>query len=179
VAVKGDLSMPKLIARLFRRYLARRSPFAVGDGYGGTFFVRYDLIKTRWGSLYLHEFFRSDTDRCLHDHPWPFTTLIVRGGYFEETFHYRPQDGGPFVCVGSDDERCALSDTFKVWRPVGYLGRYPAAHAHRIELDPTKPLPWSLVWVGRKVRPWGFWSPLGWRAWAAGEPNPVCEEAGS
>jgi hypothetical protein len=164
-----------VLGKLFRRWLSRLDSSEIGDGAGSIFFIRYDVLKTRWGSLYLHEFHRSDNERCLHDHPWPFATFIVRGGYFEETFHYRPQDGGPFVCVGSDDERWKLSETAKVWRPAGYFGRYPATHAHRIELDPTKPLPWSLVWVWRKERAWGFWTRDGWRAWVKGQGNPLCD----
>lgn len=145
---------------LFRRLLARLSRFDVGDGRGNVFFSRYDLIKTRWGSVYLHEFFRSDSDRCLHDHPWPFLTIILRGGYYEEI---RP-------------DQDAYRGTLKLWRPPGYIGRYPAEHAHRIEISPSRPRPWSLVFVGPKVRPWGFWTVTGWVAWVRGQGNPICED---
>lgn len=149
---------------LLRRFLARLNSNPIGDGKGSVFFVRYDLLKTRFGSLYLHEFKRSDHDRCLHDHPWPFVTLILRGGY-------REQVG---VIAHWSDEPWEMG-RISHWRPPGYFGRYPATHAHRIEIDPSKPLPWSLVWVGRRTRPWGFWTRDGWRAWVKGEASPICE----
>lgn len=46
---------------------------------------RFILLRTPLGACYLHLFFRSDNDRGLHDHPWPFTSFIVSGGYWEQT----------------------------------------------------------------------------------------------
>ena len=184
--------MPKFLRSGFRNLLARCKPFHVGDGRGDTFFIRYDLFKTRWGSLYLHEFKRSDHDRCLHDHPWPFTTLILRGGYWDVLpvenkgrklvwfgigWFWRSwcrRDPMRDVGYGGFDN-WQLAKQERLWRNPGYLGRYSAEHAHRIEVDPTKPLPWSLVWVGKKSRPWGFWGPAGWVPWRKGQPNPICE----
>ena len=37
-------------------------------------------------NIFLHKFLKSDIDD-LHDHPWPYATLILRGGYWE----WRPQ----------------------------------------------------------------------------------------
>lgn len=37
-------------------------------------------------NVFLHRFLKSDSDD-LHDHPWPFATLILKGGYWE----WRPQ----------------------------------------------------------------------------------------
>lgn len=69
------------------RWLAALVPHSdVGDGAGDVFFRRWTLFKSRrlGVAIYLHQFFRSDRDRCEHDHPWPFTTLILRGGYHEQ-----------------------------------------------------------------------------------------------
>jgi hypothetical protein len=166
--------------RWFRWLLLRLPRFDVGDGQGDIFFSRYDLLKTRWFAVYLHEFYRSDNDRCLHDHTWPFTTIILRGGYWEVV----PIDEGcgrrdawqDFGIGGWEDWR--LAPTERLWRPLGYVGRYSARHAHRIEVDPEKPKPWSLVIVGRKSRAWGFWGPGGWIKWEKGHPNPICEREG-
>jgi hypothetical protein len=38
--------------------------------------------KRSW-HVYLHKFYRGDTDRHLHDHPWPFKSLMLAGGYWE------------------------------------------------------------------------------------------------
>lgn len=56
-----------------------------------------DLYLRRWwllghknsntGALMLHKMYRPDADRCHHDHPWPFTTLVLWGGYTTKRSH--------------------------------------------------------------------------------------------
>ena len=36
-------------------------------------------------SAYLHCFIRSDDDRALHDHPWFWCSILLRGRYVEHT----------------------------------------------------------------------------------------------
>src|SRR5574337_503235 len=36
-------------------------------------------------SAYLHCFLRSDDDRALHDHPWFWCSVLLRGRYVEHT----------------------------------------------------------------------------------------------
>ena len=53
----------------------------------GSYMLRYWLkdpgedCKT-WGAR-IHHIKRSDHDRCLHDHPWPNTSVVLAGGYWE------------------------------------------------------------------------------------------------
>src|SRR4051812_6696721 len=60
--------------------------------------VRYYLISTRWLDkvtwlkpfqflsfrVVLHHMYESDDDG-LHDHPWSWASLILSGGYYEQT----------------------------------------------------------------------------------------------
>ena len=52
------------------------------------YLVRYYLfLKDRkWFpfNVFLHKFMKGDPDE-LHDHPWPYATLILKGGYWEIT----------------------------------------------------------------------------------------------
>jgi hypothetical protein len=149
---------------LFRRLIGLVPCQDIGDGKGSVFFYRYTLLKTRRFAVYLHEFLRSDHDRCLHDHPWSFATLILRGGYWEVTpERWAQADPGDENPVGE----------VRHWRQPGYFGRYPADHAHRIEIEPGT-RPWSLVFVGRKHRPWGFYTRDGFVRWKPGY-SPICE----
>ena len=50
---------------------------------GQPYLRRYYILKTRWFRIYLHEILRSDEDRDCHDHPWNFTSIILKGGYWE------------------------------------------------------------------------------------------------
>jgi hypothetical protein len=134
---------------LISKFLSRLDRKNIGDGKGNTFFLRYHVFKCRWFSIFLHEFMRSDSDRCLHDHPWPFISIVLRGGYTEQ-----------------------MPDGMHRRRPGSILFRRANA-AHRIEIDPDT-RPWSLVIVGRKSRDWGFFTLHGWEAWKPGA-SPICE----
>ena len=88
-------------------------------------------------NIFLHKFLKSDPDD-LHDHPWAYRTLILKGGYWEHT-----KDG-------------------KFWRgPLTYRFS-PADSFHRVELDKDIPYCWTLFVPGRKVKDWGFQTKNGW-----------------
>lgn len=135
---------------LLRTLLSHFERFDITNAAGDVFMRRYKILLTRWGNVYLHEILRSDEDRCLHDHPWSFVTIILWGGYREQ------------MRLG----------TF--WRRPGRLLVRPALTAHRIEVD--RPA-WSLVVVGPKWRRWGFFTSRGWEAFRPGQPRPICEDA--
>lgn len=53
--------------------------------------IRWVLFRVPAFGVYLHNMRRSDYDRALHDHPWPFVSLVLRGGYWE--YHDQTLDG--------------------------------------------------------------------------------------
>ena len=116
-----------------------------GDG-DVPYLSRYTLFSTPFGNLYLHVFHRSDHD-VMHDHPWAYISLILSGGYFEET----PDAANP------DGTRLRL-------KTPGMALFRRARHIHRVVLHPGIE-PVTLVWVGRRCREWGFWTPEGWEQW--------------
>lgn len=116
---------------------------------GTTMMMRYRLIETRWGNLYVHHFLRSDADRDLHDHPWNFFSIILTTGYWEEL----PVDEGMPGWL-----------TRRVWHRPGTIVRHQADDAHRVDLPHGKTT-WTLIYVGPKVREWGFHTANGWVRW--------------
>src|SRR5574341_215024 len=60
----------------------------VTDGTGPVTWRRpiAKLLQLRDVAARIHHILRSDRGRDAHDHPWPFVTLILRGGYWEERF---------------------------------------------------------------------------------------------
>lgn len=86
----------------------------------------------------LHEIRKSDRGRHLHDHPWPFVSVILRGGYWEET-----------------------PEGLK-WYPAGsvIVHRDPE-DLHRLIVD-HEDRTLTLVVTGKKVRNWGFATENGW-----------------
>jgi len=91
-------------------------------------------------NVFLHKFLKGDPDD-VHDHPWPYATLILKGGYYE----WLPQ----FDSKGNKiAEMC-------VWIGPGSFRICRANSYHRIELDPSVTA-WTLFMPGPKKRDWGF-----------------------
>lgn len=79
-----------------------------------------EIYLRRWSmwlpfgwSLKLHHILRSDSDRCQHDHPWGFWTLILWGGYdelvgIEQTMNrMRPECfAGGLLISGTESRSC-------------------------------------------------------------------------
>ena len=91
-------------------------------------------------NVFLHKFLKGDPDD-VHDHPWPYATLILKGGYYE----WLPQFDNKGNKVA---EIC-------VWRGPGSFRVCRANSYHRIELDPSVTA-WTLFMPGPKKRDWGF-----------------------
>ena len=98
------------------------------------YLIRYYLfLKDRkWFpfNVFLHNFRKSDIDD-LHDHPWHWMTIVLKGGYWE----YTPKG--------------------KFWRGPGFIGLRKPQDLHRVELVEGI-YPWTLFFVGPKRKEWGF-----------------------
>ena len=100
-------------------------------------------------NVFLHKFLKSDPDD-VHDHPWPYATLILKGGYNE----WLPQFDNQGRKIGE----------IAVWRGPGHFRVCSANSFHRIELDPGITA-WTLFMPGAKQREWGFLVKNVWVQW--------------
>lgn len=100
-------------------------------------------------NVFLHKFLKSDPDD-VHDHPWPYATVILRGGYWE----WVPQ-------FNSQGEKIA---EIRHWRGPGHFRVSSATSYHRIELMPDVEC-WTLFMPGPKQRDWGFLVRNQWIQW--------------
>jgi hypothetical protein len=94
------------------------------------FMTRYTILSCKYFSVKIHKFYRSDND-IMHDHPWNFISIILKGGYYEET------------------------KTYKKWFSVGSILKRKAEFYHKVILPEGKTC-LSLVFAGPKKREWGF-----------------------
>jgi hypothetical protein len=90
-------------------------------------------------NVFLHKFHKGDPGD-LHDHPWPYFTLILAGGYYEWV---------PKMWNG-----CKVGEVRK-WRGAGHFRFCSATSYHRIELKEGV-TPWTLFMPGPQTREWGF-----------------------
>jgi len=91
-------------------------------------------------NVFLHKFLKGDPDD-VHDHPWPYATLILKGGYYE----WVPEFNSEGEMVGQR----------RFWRAPGHFRTCSSNSYHRIELDPGVTA-WTLFVPGPHVREWGF-----------------------
>ena len=99
------------------------------------YLTRYYLFlkERKWFpfNIFLHNFHKGDPDD-LHDHPWPYCTIILKGGYGE-----------------------TLKTGERKWRPPGTIRLARSRSLHRIELEPGVDT-WTLFIPGPQLREWGF-----------------------
>lgn len=130
-------------------------------------------IDSSWFSIKVHNILISD-EECLHNHPWAFLSIILKGGYREHTkalpLSYKLSKWSYPVF----NEKNGFNIQRKEFRRGSILFR-PAHWSHRLELFNTlvknpdgegfipKPIPaWTLVFTFRKVQRWGFFTRKGW-----------------
>lgn len=152
-----------------RAVLSRAPDFIVGaDAEGGPYLRRWWLIpRNRLFNIYLHHFLRDDDDRALHDHPWAWCSILLRGSYLEHT-----------IDAGGVHKRTL--------RTAGSIKCSLPRRAHRIELihewsggritSLASPC-WTIFITGPVVRKWGFHCAKGWVPWQAftaeGKPGEI------
>ena len=100
-------------------------------------------------NVFLHKFLKSDPDD-LHDHPWSYATIILKGGYYE--------------WIPTYDTKGRKLTEVAVWRGPGSYRVSSADSFHRIELDPTVTC-WTLFMPGPQQRDWGFMVRDTWVQW--------------
>ncbi len=121
---------------------------------GERYLSRWWLVKIPWGGIALHRMGAPDPRATLHDHPFAFVSLVLRGGYVE-----RRRDP---LTLAVDEHRVVRR---------GRVMRRTDAHSIRELLRvPT----WTLVLAGPHRRKWGFWEP---RAWGATLDGPAMDHA--
>ena len=97
-------------------------------------------------NVFLHKFLKGDPDD-VHDHPWPYATLILRGGYYEWV--------AKFNTAGEK-----ISEV-RTWRGPGHFRVCGANSYHRVELKKGITA-WTLFMPGKQTREWGFLTKSGW-----------------
>jgi len=129
------------------------------------YLVRYYLFlkdrKTFPFNVFLHQFLRSDPDD-LHDHPWPYATLILKGGYWEWIPVYDENGTDyPDPVIAPWDLGKKIIGEKRVWRGPGHFRICRDESYHRIEVEPGVDC-WTLFMPGPQNREWGFLTHKNW-----------------
>lgn len=138
-----------LFTYLLVHVVSEREPNFIIGGKDRPYMRRWWIIpRNPLFNIYLHNVLRDDDDRALHDHPWFNCSIVLKGGYWEET----PKG--------------------RFWRAPGSIKLRSPWARHRLELEKHyenviefdggmprfEPIPaWTLFITGPKIRVWGFW----------------------
>lgn len=135
---------------VMRRMVLRRTD-------GVTYMRRLRIVQTPLFAVYLHRFDAPDPGLDLHDHPWWFASLVLRGGYTEELTDTRQAS-----------TQALFADEFETCRR-GVEREWTAGTVHSVRLDQCHTIrrllripTWTLVLCGPRRRTWGFYEPDGW-----------------
>lgn len=111
---------------------------------GVTHFRRWRLLWLPWCSVYLHNITNSDMDIDPHDHPWNFSSLIIKGSYREESRY------------AGDDYKKSYVNIFK----PGMVNTKKTIDCHKLTLLTSSV--WTLVFAGKRKHDWGYQTAKGW-----------------
>lgn len=100
------------------------------------YLTRWRVIQTPWFALYLHKIERPDSRPILHDHPWSFLSIVLRGGYDERRLDPK-----------------TMTTRRRTVRHVNLVRPHDAHYIERLH----RPVVWTFLFVGPRVRTWGYW----------------------
>jgi len=120
---------------------------------GADYMHRYYLfLKDRtWFpfNFTLHKIVKSD-DPIFHDHPWPYMTIVLKGGYYEHTPVF-------------DSKGVKFAEVSK-WRGPGSIIIRSSGEYHWLELENNQPAT-TLFFMGPQTREWGFLTGSNDKSW--------------
>lgn len=124
-----------------------------------------DRLTRNWPvKVMLHYFTPKADDRHVHDHPRPFLTLVLRGGYDDLTLCWcmapgAVRGGGPWL----NHPECGGTGFVAERLRAGSVRYRSSGHTHRTRVGPRGC--WTLVVMGPKNREWGFRKDGVWIPW--------------
>lgn len=123
------------------------------------YLTRWRIVQTPWCALYLHRLTAPDSRPTLHDHPWKFLAVVLRGGYVERRL---------------DPTTMEVNESHR----VRWFNHMRTSDAHAIVTLDRNPT-WTLLLVGKRQRTWGYLEPgapdKGW-TWTPFDTHPHADE---
>ena len=109
------------------------------------------LPRNNWCNIYLHQFLLSDEPR-LHDHPYSWISIVLKGGYFENLYKR--------AC------RVVLPGSIRYGKATDlhYITLFPDWSKGNLRGTSLRPA-WTIFITGRRKRDWGFLILDKWVPW--------------
>lgn len=135
---------------------AKRTPFTHlynpdGSLYMERYWLRAENEAQDITTVRVHRIVGPDIDAAMHDHPWGFVSIVLRGGYWER----RPISINPCFMRNATN----IEQYNETYRRAGSIAYRRATDRHRIvHVDNDT---WTLFIAREKIQWWGFYTPQG------------------
>ena len=120
------------------------------------YLIRYTLFTCKYFSIKIHKILISDPSD-MHDHPWDYISIILWGGYYEETLitekeHIYHRENSSII---NSVERLNNTFHYKKWYKPGSILIRKGDAPHRL-IIPEGKFAISLIFTSYKYRLWGY-----------------------
>jgi hypothetical protein len=116
---------------------------------GSPYIKRWRIVQTPLFAVMIHKISRPDSDRDMHDHPWPFYSFVLSGGY-SEIYADNLKAAQGLISWGQTKRTLSMGHGRLIRR-----GQF-----HKITTLFESPT-WSIVFTGKRSGTWGFATPDG------------------
>lgn len=110
-------------------------------------------MKNKYFSIKIHKALMSDPAN-LHDHPWNYLSIILWGGYHEETIHWVPRIFNPNEILSGAQASHIRRTRVKWYGPGSVLFR-KGDSPHKL-IIPQNKYCLSFIITMKRYRKWGF-----------------------
>lgn len=107
---------------------------------GRLHFRRWRILSTPWFSIFVHGIYQRDEDKHLHNHPWDYVSIVLKGTYIEATKNWKP-----------DWSNCW---DFTTRGPLSIVSR-DAGQYHKVATIVDGPV-YSLFFTSSRYNHWGY-----------------------
>lgn len=136
---------------------------------GRVYLDRWGIGFKRFGAVFVHRMEAPDPGIDLHDHPWTFVSVVLKGEYTEERALCREAPEHAQISEMSARRRVDLALP-PILSPRGLVEHRARWSIRRLRLDECHRITdlhdhahvWTLVICGPVRRGWGFYMPDGY-----------------
>jgi hypothetical protein len=135
-------ALRRLPGNSFNQRWGCNTTMTLKDSTGDTYLFRRRIVQTPWAAIYVHDIEKGDEQPELHSHPFPFASLILRGGYVERT--------------ASPANLWHLGEITPVVHMAGSWNVFPRGPVKLHTIIAAQPGTKTLVFTGRRRDSWGW-----------------------
>lgn len=111
-------------------------------------FRRWRIISTPWFSIYIHGIYKADEDEHLHDHPWNYSSLVLKGFFSEKSMSYDTiEDARGKKWRNKNVEEVVVGPWKLIKRKAETFHKIVALHSDAV---------YTLFCIGKRRREWGY-----------------------